>query len=246
MEHLLSEVNDLEKCPQGPPYHMEGHGLLHTVMVANNLPATAPVLLRWAAILHDLGKPDTRKEEITPDGVKVSFLGHEEKSAEKASILLDRFRFSETEKQNIIWLVGNHIRAFSFHEMKESKAKEFASSPLFPFLIELARADTHGSVSNNEQMRIANEDVLNAIQKRYDKIIAFQQSHKEELSEITQEINGNIIIKRFKEHFGRQPVGVLIGRIKNATQEEIREKNITDVQEARRILQKHIEALGKE
>lgn len=246
LEHLLSEINDLQKCLQGPPYHMEGNALTHTIMAANNLPADAPVFLRWAAILHDLGKPDTRKEEITPEGIKISFVGHEEKSAEIARAILNRFRFSDAEKQDIIWLVENHIRAFDFPEMRESKAKAFCSSPLFPLLIELARADTHGSVPNDEKIRIANEDMLDAIQKRYAQITAFQQSHKEQLSEIAQEINGDIIIKRFEERFRKRPAGKLIGRIKNSVQEEIKEKNITDVEEARRILQKHIETFGKE
>lgn len=247
LEHLLSEVNDLEKCLQGPPYHMEGNVLTHTIMAANNLPFGAPAFLRWAAILHDLGKPDTREEETTASGaIKVSFRGHEEKSAEIARAILNRFRFSDAEKQNIIWLVENHIRAFDFPEMRESKAKEFASSPLFPLLIELARADTHASLPNSEQIQIANEQDMNALEKRYAQITAFQQSHKKELSEIAQEINGDVIIKRFEERFGRPPIGKLIGKIKNSVQKEITEENITDVEEARRILQKHIEIFGKE
>ncbi|MDZ4260205.1 MAG: hypothetical protein U1A25_00940, partial [Candidatus Sungbacteria bacterium] len=196
--------------------------------------------------LHDLGKQDTREETVVRDKVKVSFIGHQEKSAETARAILDHFRFSESEKEKIIWLVENHIRAFDFPVMGEQKAKEFASHPLFPLLIELAKADTRGSLSNDEQIHIDNERTIDAIEKRYAHILSFKQSNKKELNYITQETNGHVIIKRFSERFGKEPLGVIVGQIQKAARGEIGEKNITDVEEARRILEKHIEAFGKE
>lgn len=64
-------------------------------------------LLKLAALLHDLGKPETFREES--DG-KVHFIGHEKLGAEKARLIARRLRLSRREGDYICQLIHYHLR----------------------------------------------------------------------------------------------------------------------------------------
>jgi len=76
------------------------HGL-HTCDAA---PADKPVV-RWAALLHDIGKVDTRVVR----GGEPTFYGHERVGAEQAHALLERLRFSNDVRDAIVHLVREHM-----------------------------------------------------------------------------------------------------------------------------------------
>jgi tRNA nucleotidyltransferase (CCA-adding enzyme) len=67
----------------------------------------APVIVRIAALLHDIGKPHTFT--VDENGVG-HFYGHEEVSAEMASKIVSRLKFSTDESEAIVKLVRNHLR----------------------------------------------------------------------------------------------------------------------------------------
>jgi putative nucleotidyltransferase with HDIG domain len=62
----------------------------HSLRVCDAAPADKP-RVRWAALLHDIGKPDTR---VIRDG-HATFYGHAEVGATLADRLLERFRMAE-------------------------------------------------------------------------------------------------------------------------------------------------------
>jgi poly(A) polymerase len=64
-------------------------------------------LLRFAALLHDVAKPETRTQE--PSG-RVRFLGHPERGAETAARICRRLRFGNRETQFVSLLVEEHLR----------------------------------------------------------------------------------------------------------------------------------------
>lgn len=76
----------------------------HTLKVVENIPATP--LLRWAALLHDIGKPRTKTVE---DG-KVHFFRHEMVGARMARKILRRLRFDRDSSERIQRLVAEHLR----------------------------------------------------------------------------------------------------------------------------------------
>jgi poly(A) polymerase len=65
------------------------------------------VLLKLAALLHDIAKPETKTED--PDG-RVRFLGHPERGAETAARICRRLRFGTRETQFVALLVEEHLR----------------------------------------------------------------------------------------------------------------------------------------
>ena len=76
---------------------------LHTVAVVAHIPPE-PVL-RWAALLHDVGKPPCFS--LGPDGVG-HFYGHAEKSTELADGILARLRFDTAGRTRITQLIRYH------------------------------------------------------------------------------------------------------------------------------------------
>jgi putative nucleotidyltransferase with HDIG domain len=64
--------------------------------------------VRWAALLHDIGKPDTRVER-NGEG---TFYNHQFVGAEIADRLLERLRFSLEQRRAIVHLVREHMFDF--------------------------------------------------------------------------------------------------------------------------------------
>jgi putative nucleotidyltransferase with HDIG domain len=61
--------------------------------------------VRWAALLHDIGKPDTR---VMREG-EATFYGHADVGATLADRLLERFRMPNVEREAIVHLVREHM-----------------------------------------------------------------------------------------------------------------------------------------
>lgn len=72
-EAPFSTLRKLKETMQSPVHHPEGSAWNHTLLVVNEAAArknrsTDPEVFMWAALLHDIGKPDTtrsRKGRIT-------------------------------------------------------------------------------------------------------------------------------------------------------------------------------------
>jgi poly(A) polymerase len=69
--------------------------------------STGAVLLRLAALLHDIAKPQTRTVE--PDG-RTRFLGHAREGASLVAAILERLRFSTKETRLVENMVKYHLR----------------------------------------------------------------------------------------------------------------------------------------
>jgi tRNA nucleotidyltransferase/poly(A) polymerase len=68
---------------------------------------TRGVLLRLAALLHDVAKPETRSVDHAG---KIHFYEHEPRGAETSSAILRRLRFSNDEIDLVMRTVANHLR----------------------------------------------------------------------------------------------------------------------------------------
>jgi putative nucleotidyltransferase with HDIG domain len=65
------------------------------------------LLLKWTALLHDIGKPATRT--IGADG-RTRFFGHEDLGARLAEERLRALRFSNDEIDRVTGIIGGHMR----------------------------------------------------------------------------------------------------------------------------------------
>lgn len=96
---------ELARCYAVPQNRWHAHDVYtHSLMSCDHAPAAKPAV-RWAALLHDIGKPDTRVER-RGDG---TFYQHERVGAELADRLLERLRFPAVERAAIVHLVREHM-----------------------------------------------------------------------------------------------------------------------------------------
>lgn len=65
------------------------------------------VILKLAALLHDVAKPQTKTME--PAG-RIRFFGHAKEGAQVAATILERLRFSAREVRQVAAMVENHLR----------------------------------------------------------------------------------------------------------------------------------------
>ena len=76
----------------------------HTAYVTGAVPAETA--LRWAALLHDIGKVPCFTRDETGRG---HFEGHAQVSARMASMVLERLNAPEAVRQRAVWLIDHHM-----------------------------------------------------------------------------------------------------------------------------------------
>jgi poly(A) polymerase len=114
----------------------------HTKQVVRQ--AVPRLEIRWAALLHDIGKVKTRS--ISPDG-EVHFFGHAEVGARMFDKLHRRMPIFSTEeslRDSVRFLILHHLRASQYdHSWTDSAVRRFAREmgPLLDDVLCLSRAD---------------------------------------------------------------------------------------------------------
>jgi poly(A) polymerase len=145
LAQVLPEVVRMKGVAQPPQYHPEGDVWVHTLLLLDGLTAGSPVPLAWAALLHDIGKPATFR--VAPD--RIRFDGHVEVGIRIAAEICRRLRFPNSETEQILSLIGNHMRFADVLKMKESTLKRFFRLEHFDQHLALHRLDclaSHGSL----------------------------------------------------------------------------------------------------
>jgi poly(A) polymerase len=97
-------------------------------------------LVRWAALLHDIGKVPTRT--FTDEGVH--FHGHAEVGARMFDKIYGRFAFSRDERQTIRFLIKHHLRTNQYSDQWTDSAVRRFHREMFAHLtdlLDLSRAD---------------------------------------------------------------------------------------------------------
>lgn len=145
------------------------------------------LVLRWAALLHDIGKPATRKHE--PDG-GVSFHHHEVVGAKMARKRLRALKYSKQMVDDVSQLVYLHLRFHGYGGGKwtDSAVRRYVTDagPLLSRLHKLVRADC----TTRNKRRAAR------LQANYDDLeqrIA-ELAEKEDLARVRPDLNGNEIM----------------------------------------------------
>ena len=158
------------------------------------------LVLRLAALLHDIGKPKTRRFE---PGGRVSFHHHEVVGAKMARKRLTALRFPKEVVADVSRLVELHLRfhGYGTGEWTDSAVRRYVrdAGHLLPRLHKLTRADcTTRNKRKAERLRRSYDD----LERRIERL-----AQEEELAAIRPEINGNEI----QEILGIKP-GPLVGK----------------------------------
>jgi len=141
LAEVLPEVAKMKGVRQPPQFHPEGDVWVHTLLLLEKLPAGVSPTLALGALLHDVGKPPTFR--IAPD--RIRFDNHAEIGARMAEQICQRLRLSNHDTEQVVSLVGNHMRFAEVQRMRESTLKRFLRLPKFDEQLELHRIDCESS-----------------------------------------------------------------------------------------------------
>jgi poly(A) polymerase len=146
------------------------------------------LVLRLAALLHDIGKPRTRS--LLPDG-RVAFHHHEVVGAQLARSRLSALRFSRELVTDVSRLIELHLRfhGYGSGEWTDSAVRRYVTDagPLLARLHALTRADCTTRNQAKAQRLARSYDEL----ERRIAVLASQ----EELARLRPDLNGNEIMQ---------------------------------------------------
>jgi poly(A) polymerase len=146
------------------------------------------LVLRWAALLHDIGKPATRRHEQNGG---VSFHHHEVVGAKMARKRLRALKYSNQMVDDISQLVYLHLRFHGYGDGKwtDSAVRRYVTDagPLLPRLHKLVRADC----TTRNKRRAAR---LRASYDRLEARIA-ELAAQEDLARVRPDLDGNQIME---------------------------------------------------
>jgi poly(A) polymerase len=135
---LLPEVSSLIDFHRSCPHHHKDVWRHTCQVVAQALPRP---ILRWAALLHDIGKVHTRS--YTPKG-QVHFFRHDNVGAYMFEGIASRLNFPDQMTESIRLLILYHLRPAMYESSwSDSAVRRFSMQlvVVLPDLMELARAD---------------------------------------------------------------------------------------------------------
>jgi putative nucleotidyltransferase with HDIG domain len=182
-------------------------------------------LLKLAALLHDVGKPQTRTVEASG---RIRFFGHADEGASIAARMLRRLRFSGDEVRFVSLLVREHLRPVQVAQVGEVPTKRAlyrfyrALGDALPGVLLLSLADAAASrgplmTEGDWRRHVA---YMNSL---------FVRS-KEEAGIVDQPqlLDGNEIMKELGV-----PAGPMVGKLLEALREAQAAGEVTDVEGAR-------------
>ncbi|MBU8826919.1 CCA tRNA nucleotidyltransferase [Mycolicibacterium goodii] len=191
---VLPEVGEMRMAIDEHHQHKDVYWHSLTVLrQAIDLEDDGPdLVLRWAALLHDIGKPATRRHE--PDG-GVSFHHHEVVGAKMARKRMRALKYSKQMVEDVSQLVYLHLRFHGYADEKgtgkwtDSAVRRYVTDagPLLSRLHKLVRADCTTRNKRRAARLRANYDDLEA---RIAELAA-----KEDLQRVRPDLDGNEIMQ---------------------------------------------------
>ncbi|HEX2300108.1 MAG TPA: CCA tRNA nucleotidyltransferase, partial [Pseudonocardiaceae bacterium] len=201
-DHVLPEVPAMRL--EIDEHHQHKDVYQHSLVVleqAVDLEENGPdLVLRLAALLHDIGKPDTRRRE--PDG-RVSFHHHEVVGAKMTRRRLRELRYPKDVVEDVAKLVFLHLRFHGYGrgEWTDSAVRRYVTDAgdLLPRLHKLVRADC---TTRNRRKALALQQSYTSLEERIARLQA-----EEDLARVRPDLDGNEIMRLLG-----LPPGPLVGK----------------------------------
>ncbi|MEW6003873.1 MAG: CCA tRNA nucleotidyltransferase [Stygiobacter sp.] len=206
---IFPEVHNLAGVEQRKDFHHKDV-FYHTLMVVDNISnVTENVWLRFAALMHDIAKPQTKR---FVDGVGWTFHGHEDLGAKMMKPIFEKLKLPLTQLDYVEKLVRLHLRPIALvdEQVTDSAIRRLIvqAGEDLEDLITLCRAD----ITSKNQAKVSKylenyEIVMQKVRdvKERDQLRAFQSP-----------VRGDEIMR-----ICNIPPSKLVGEIKTAIEEAI-------------------------
>jgi poly(A) polymerase len=173
---VLRQAIELEGPPRGQERSDSGEG------------GGPDLVLRWAALLHDIGKPATRRHEA--DG-GVSFHHHEVVGAKMVRKRMRELKYSKQMVDDVSQLVYLHLRFHGYGEGRwtDSAVRRYVTDagPLLDRLHKLVRADC---TTRNKRRAATLQANYGSLEQRIAELSA-----REDLARVRPDLDGNAIME---------------------------------------------------
>ncbi len=209
MEIIFPEISNLSGVEQRQDYHHKDV-FLHTCMVVDNIAkVSSNIWLRFAALVHDIAKPLTKK---FVDDIGWTFHGHDEIGARMMKSIFKKLKLPLHHLQYVEKLVRLHLRpiALAKEEVTDSAIRRLIvdAGDDLEDLITLCRAD----ITSKDPNRISKylENYERVMQK------VFDVKEKDKLRAFQSPVRGDEIMR-----VCNLPPSKKVGEIKKAIEEAI-------------------------
>ena len=191
-DHILPEIPALKLERDEHMQHKDVYAHSLTVLrQATELedPEEGPdLVLRWAALMHDIGKPDTREFH---EGGRVSFHHHEVVGAKLTRRRMRKLKYPKHVIADVSQLVYLHMRFYGFGEGQwtDSAVRRYVTDAgeLLPRLNKLVRADC---TTRNPKKAARLRRTYDHLEERIADLSA-----KEDLARVRPDLDGNEIMQ---------------------------------------------------
>ena len=158
---FLPEFDRMMETGQNNPHHCYSVGEHALCALRRIRPDQA---LRLAALLHDVGKPET--ESMDESGVN-HFYGHAAKGAELTRKIMRRLKFDNDTADRVVRLVREHDRKIGLSPAQMRRTVNCVGEDLFPDLFDLKEADL---LAQSDYMRDEKREELMRLRALYEKV----------------------------------------------------------------------------
>jgi len=200
-EHNMLALKMMEKILADPEQYFPGMASRLGKYLANGM---VPRWLKWAALLHDIGKPATRGMSTKDEG-RVTFYGHDETGREMFCQLAERMRWSRRGVDNVGALIGMHMHPFHLCNIaRTGKITKRAALKLckrageqLPGLFFLAMSDSLAGQGEEKPKRMEEEIVA-----LLDRVLTLYEENIRPVLEGPRLLTGRDLIDDFELHPG--------------------------------------------